>query len=75
MGHQQNADKNRKGDSGAMPEDDALAHRDAQSHDYKGEAQNVNDDSGRPLNDDELERARVKANESKEGYNERERRL
>jgi len=43
---------------------DAEAHRDpAQSHDYKGEAQNVNDDTGRPLNEDEITHARNKANE------------
>jgi hypothetical protein len=45
---------------------DREARRDpAQSKDYKGESQNVNDDSGRPLNEEELERARRKANESK----------
>ena len=43
---------------------DAEARRDpAQAHDYKGEAQNVNDDSGRPLNEDEANKARNKANE------------
>lgn len=43
---------------------DAGAHRDpAQSHDYKGEAQNVNDDTGRPLNENETSHARNKANE------------
>jgi hypothetical protein len=45
-------------------ENDSLARRDPkQSHDYKGEAQNVNDDSDRPLNDDEADRARDKATE------------
>lgn len=45
---------------------DAEAHRDpAQSHNYKGEAQNVNDDTGRPMQKDELQQARNKANESK----------
>jgi len=40
------------------------AHRDpAQSKDYKGEAQNVNDDSGRPLEAGELRHARNKATE------------
>ena len=40
------------------------AHRDpAQSKDYKGEAQNVNDDSGRPLEDEALHHARNKATE------------
>ena len=43
---------------------DAEARRDpAQAHDYKGEAQNVNDDAGRPLNADETEHARSKAME------------
>lgn len=43
---------------------DAEARRDAaQAHDYKGEAQNVNDDAGRPLNEDEMEHARNKAME------------
>jgi hypothetical protein len=43
---------------------DAEARRDAaQSHDYKGEAQNVNDDTGRPLNKEETNKARNKANE------------
>jgi hypothetical protein len=43
---------------------DAKARRDpAQSQDYKGEAENVNDDSGRPLNEEETEHARNKANE------------
>jgi hypothetical protein len=50
---------------------DAEAHRDpAQSHDYKGEAQNVNDDTGRPLNEDEVTHARNKANEgARQGRN------
>ena len=43
---------------------DAEAYRDpAQSHDYKGEAQNVNDDTGRPLNKNEILHARNNANE------------
>jgi hypothetical protein len=43
---------------------DAEARRDpAQSHDYKGEAQNVNDDTGRALNEEELRHGRSKANE------------
>lgn len=43
---------------------DADARRDpAQAHDVKGEAQNVNDDTGRPLDEQELERGRNKANE------------
>lgn len=43
---------------------DAEARRDpAQSQDYKGEAQNVNDDTGRPLNEQELDHSRNKANE------------
>lgn len=50
---------------------DAEAHRDpAQSHDYKGEAQNVNDDTGRPLNKNEISHARNKANEgARQGRN------
>jgi len=43
---------------------DAEARRDQQqSHDYKGDSQNVNDDNGRPLSEQETERARNKANE------------
>jgi hypothetical protein len=43
---------------------DAEARRDpAQSHNYKGEADNVNDDKGRPLDEKELDHARNKANE------------
>ena len=34
-----------------------------QSKDYSGEAQNVNDDAGRPLNPDEVENARNKSME------------
>jgi hypothetical protein len=45
---------------------DAEARRDpAQSHDYKGEAQNVNDDTGRPLNEEEVKHARNKATEGR----------
>src|SRR5215217_8207577 len=43
---------------------DKLARRDAsQSHDYKGESQNVNDDTGRPLKETELDHPRNKAME------------
>ncbi|MBD0278506.1 MAG: hypothetical protein ICV81_11170 [Flavisolibacter sp.] len=43
---------------------DAEARRDwAQTQDYKGEAQNVNDDTGRPLSDEETRDARNKATE------------
>jgi hypothetical protein len=51
---------------------DTEARRDlAQSHDYKEEAQNVNDDTGRPLNEDESNSARSKANEGiRQGRNE-----
>jgi hypothetical protein len=43
---------------------DEEARRDpAQSQDYKGESQNVNDDTGRPLNEEELDKARNKATE------------
>jgi hypothetical protein len=42
------------------------AHRNpAKTNDYKGEAQNVNDDTDRPLGEEELAHARNKANESK----------
>ncbi|MGE5521449.1 MAG: hypothetical protein ACM3VS_16105 [Candidatus Dadabacteria bacterium] len=45
---------------------DAEARRDnAQLHDYKGESQNVNDDTGRPLSEDELKHARNKSREGK----------
>ena len=51
---------------------DAEARRNAnQSHDYKGEAQNVNDDTGRPLSKEETDKARNKANEGlRQGRNE-----
>jgi hypothetical protein len=43
---------------------DAEVGRDpAQGHDYKGESQNVNDDAGRPLTEEETNKARNKANE------------
>jgi hypothetical protein len=52
---------------------DAEARRDAaQTHDYKGEAQNVNDDAGRPLSREESGKARNKANEGlRQGRNDR----
>lgn len=52
---------------------DAEARRDpAQSHNYKGEAQNVNDDTGRPMgqNQDELRHARNKAHSGSKGKDE-----
>jgi len=42
---------------------DTEARRDAQAHDYKGESQNVNDDTGRSLTREETNKARDKANE------------
>ena len=43
---------------------DVEAHRDpAKVHDYKGEAQNVNDDTNRPMSGDEAAQARNKATE------------
>jgi len=46
---------------------DEAAHRgSAQADDFTGDAQNVNGDNGRPLNDDELSHARKKANEGKD---------
>jgi hypothetical protein len=60
MGHRK--DKTRQ----ENPTNNEQAHRHpAKAADYKGEAQNVNDDEGRPLNDEELEQASNKANESK----------
>ena len=50
--------------SSATDDTDAEARRDpAQSHDYKGEAQNVNDDTDRTLSEEETQKARNKANE------------
>jgi len=61
---------NRDGSEPGDERTDSEAHRDpAQSPNFKGEAQNVNDDTGRPLNDDELSHARNKANESKGSEN------
>ncbi|HEU4473073.1 MAG TPA: hypothetical protein VFR58_18405 [Flavisolibacter sp.] len=65
------ADENVRQDTGGQGsikrEDDntnAEARRDpAQSKDYKGEAQNINDDEGRPLTAEEANRARNKATE------------
>jgi hypothetical protein len=51
-----NRDRNR--DRGAESKRDK-----AQSHDYKGEAQNVNDNNGRPMNEEEPGKARNKATE------------
>jgi hypothetical protein len=43
---------------------DAEARRDpSQVHDLKEEAQNINDDTGRPLNEEETGKARNKSNE------------
>ncbi|HEY1022027.1 MAG TPA: hypothetical protein VGE06_06925 [Flavisolibacter sp.] len=55
--------------SGSQPGDEqtnATARRgSAQVQDYTGDAQNVNDRGGRPHQEDESDRARNKANESK----------
>ena len=68
----QQAVENIRQDTGSTQEErnknndynDADARRDPeQAHDVKGEAQNVNDDTGRPLDEQELNRARNKANE------------
>lgn len=72
------AEKNIRADAQSTTEErnknentDAEARRDpAQSHDYKGEAQNVNDDTGRPLSKEEPDKARAKAAEGlKQGRN------
>ena len=64
MGHRK--DKTRRED----PTNNEQAHRNpSKTNDYKGEAQNVNDDAGRPLNTDELTHARNKAKESKGAEN------
>ena len=50
--------------SSSATDTDAEARRDpAQAHDYKGEAQNVNDDTDRTLSEEETQKARNKANE------------
>jgi hypothetical protein len=55
-------DKTREED----PSTNEQAHRNpVKTNDLKGEAQNVNDDAGRPLNENELGHALNKANESK----------
>ena len=60
--------ENESGDR-ARPGDEktnASAHRgDAAVQDFAGDAQNINADNNRPLNDDELQHARNKANEGK----------
>jgi hypothetical protein len=49
---------------GEDPATNQEAHRNAaKTGDYKGEAQNVNDDEGRPLDTEDLEHARNKATE------------
>jgi hypothetical protein len=60
--------QNDSGDRGKPGDEltNASAHRgDANVQDFAGNADNVNAGEGRPLNDDELEHARNKANESK----------
>jgi hypothetical protein len=53
-----------KGERNKNESTDKEARRDpAQAHDYKGESQNVNDDTGRSLNEEEANKARDKANE------------
>ena len=67
--HSDDTNKNRqreiseREDTSFSDQTDVLARRDEQTHDYKAEAQNVNDDTGRALNEDELNRARNKATE------------
>ena len=57
---------NRDGSEPGDERTDSDTHRHpAKSQNMKGEAQNVVDDNGRPLNDNELAKARNKANESK----------
>ena len=58
------------GREGSNADDSQSADKDAsrdyaQAHDLKGEAQNVNDDTGRPLTDEEAKQARNKANEGR----------
>ncbi|MFL5742278.1 MAG: hypothetical protein ACJ75B_18785 [Flavisolibacter sp.] len=58
------ASQDESNDPNASENTDKEARRDpAQAHDYKGEAQNVNDDTGRTLNQEESEKARNKANQ------------
>jgi len=58
MGHRKDKTKDEN------PNTNEQAHRNpAKANDYKGEAQNVNDDAGRSLNEDELDHARNKATE------------
>ncbi|MDQ3278902.1 MAG: hypothetical protein M3Q06_11285 [Bacteroidota bacterium] len=59
----ENQESNRNSDQDGT---DEAAHRgSADTDDFAGNADNVNADSSRPLQDDELDRARNKANESK----------
>lgn len=60
--HNESGSRSRPGED----QTNATAHRgSAQVQDFTGDAQNVNDNGGRPLDGDELDRARNKANESK----------
>ncbi|MBD0297424.1 MAG: hypothetical protein ICV84_19905 [Flavisolibacter sp.] len=60
----QDTNSNREERNKDQENTDAEARRDwAQTQDYKGEAQNVNDDTGRPMTDEEARDARNKATE------------
>jgi hypothetical protein len=60
----QDTNSTQKERSQSSEDTDAEARRDpAQTHDAKGEAQNINDDSSRPLTNEEAEHARNKAGE------------
>lgn len=67
-GYDSSSFQNDSGDRGAPGDErtNAAAHRgDAQVQDFAGDADNINADNNRPLNGDELQHARNKANESK----------
>ncbi len=62
--HLESGDSTEKNRYVGRGDSDAEAHRDAgKSHNYKGEADNVNDDSGRPLSETDTDKARNKATE------------
>lgn len=58
-------DSGRRGEPGDEYTNASASRGNADVQDFAGNADNVNDGEGRPLNDYELEHARNKANESK----------
>lgn len=60
-------DNGRRGEPGDEYTNASARRGDADAQDFAGNAQNVNAGEGRPLNDDELKKARNKADQNKGG--------